>query len=74
MRLNRDYFPAIGLGATQIMGYGTLMYAYAVLAERKREYVAWAQTVVGPLPHRRDVALQAFDSRCEATLKIISGS
>ena len=56
------------------MGYGTLMYAYAVLAERKREYVAWAQTVVGPLPHRRDVALQAFDSRCEATLKIISGS
>ncbi len=31
MRLNRDYFPAIGLGVTQIMGYGTLMYAYAVL-------------------------------------------
>ena len=23
--------PAIGLGITQIMGYGTLMYAYAVL-------------------------------------------
>ncbi|MEO0862428.1 MAG: MFS transporter [Pseudomonadota bacterium] len=31
MRLNRDYLPAIGLGITQIMGYGTLMYAYAVL-------------------------------------------
>jgi MFS family permease len=30
-RLNRDYLPAIGLGITQIMGYGTLMYAYAVL-------------------------------------------
>ena len=30
-RLNRDYLPAIGLGVTQIMGYGTLMYAYAVL-------------------------------------------
>ena len=31
MKLNRDYFPAIGLGVTQIMGYGTLMYAYAVI-------------------------------------------
>jgi hypothetical protein len=30
-RLNRDYHPAIGLGITQIIGYGTLMYAYAVL-------------------------------------------
>jgi hypothetical protein len=29
--LNRDYIPAIGLGITQVMGYGTLMYAYAVL-------------------------------------------
>jgi MFS family permease len=29
--LNRDYLPAIGLGVTQVMGYGTLMYAYAVL-------------------------------------------
>lgn len=29
--LSRDYLPAIGLGITQIMGYGTLMYAYAVL-------------------------------------------
>lgn len=28
---NRDYVPAIGLGITQIMGYGTLIYAYAVL-------------------------------------------
>jgi MFS family permease len=31
MRFNFDYLPAIGLGVTQIMGYGTLMYAYAVL-------------------------------------------
>ena len=31
MTWNRDYLPAIGLGITQIMGYGTLMYAYAVL-------------------------------------------
>ena len=30
-RLDRDYVPAIGLGITQIVGYGTLMYAYAVL-------------------------------------------
>ncbi|MEM0949078.1 MAG: MFS transporter [Pseudomonadota bacterium] len=29
--MTRDYWPAIGLGLTQIMGYGTLMYAYAVL-------------------------------------------
>lgn len=29
--MRRDYWPAIGLGLTQIMGYGTLMYAYAVL-------------------------------------------
>ena len=26
-----DYAPSIGLGVTQILGYGTLMYAYAVL-------------------------------------------
>lgn len=31
MTWNPDYVPAIGLGITQIMGYGTLMYAYAVL-------------------------------------------
>ncbi len=29
--ISRDYYPCIGLGITQIMGYGTLMYAYAVL-------------------------------------------
>ena len=29
--ISRDYLPAIALGITQIMGYGTLMYAYAVL-------------------------------------------
>lgn len=31
MTLNRDYLPAIGLGVTQIMGYGVLYYAYAIL-------------------------------------------
>jgi len=31
MTLNRDYLPALGLGITQIMGYGVLYYAYAVL-------------------------------------------
>ncbi len=31
LRLDRDYLPAIGLGISQIMGYGTLMYAYAIL-------------------------------------------
>lgn len=30
-RLDRDYLPAIGLGVTQIMGYGALYYAYAIL-------------------------------------------
>ena len=29
--ISRDHLPAIGLGLSQIMGYGTLMYAYAVL-------------------------------------------
>ena len=29
--IHRDYLPAIGLGISQIMGYGTLMYAYAIL-------------------------------------------
>lgn len=29
--INSDYLPSIGLGLTQIMGYGTLMYAYAIL-------------------------------------------
>lgn len=29
--IHRDNLPAIGLGISQIMGYGTLMYAYAVL-------------------------------------------
>ena len=42
-------------------------------AERKREYVAWARTVVAPLPYKPDVALQAFDNRCEATLNVIDG-
>ena len=29
--ISRDHIPAIGLGLTQIAGYGTLMYAYSVL-------------------------------------------
>ncbi len=29
--IQRDHLPAIGLGVTQIMGYGTLYYAYAIL-------------------------------------------
>lgn len=33
----RDYIPSIGLGITQIMGYGTLMYAYAILLPRMAE-------------------------------------
>lgn len=35
--MRRDYGPAIGLGLTQIMGYGTLMYAYAVLLPHMAE-------------------------------------
>lgn len=31
MTFDRDYLPSIGLGLTQIVGYGTLMYAYSVL-------------------------------------------
>jgi MFS family permease len=34
---NRDYLPAIALGITQIMGNGTLMYAYAVLLPHMAE-------------------------------------
>ena len=30
-RLNPAYWPSIGLGITQIMGYGALFYAYAIL-------------------------------------------
>ena len=30
-RLNPAYWPSIGLGVTQIMGYGALFYAYAIL-------------------------------------------
>jgi hypothetical protein len=33
----RDYIPSVGLGITQIMGYGTLMYAYAILLPRMAE-------------------------------------
>jgi hypothetical protein len=40
-------------------------------AERKRDYVAWARTVIDPLPYKPEMALRAFNSRCEATLKVI---
>ncbi len=29
--IKRDYYPAMGLGLSQIMGYGVLYYAYAIL-------------------------------------------
>ncbi|MGJ8605139.1 MAG: MFS transporter [Marivita sp.] len=29
--ITRDHLPAIGLGMSQVIGYGTLMYAYAIL-------------------------------------------
>lgn len=35
--ISRDLLPAVGLGLTQIMGYGTLMYAYAILLPRMSE-------------------------------------
>ena len=41
--------------------------------ERKLEYVAWARTVIAPLPYKPEIALQAFNSRCEATLSVIHG-
>ncbi len=37
MTFNRDYLPAIGLGITQIMGYGVLYYAYAILLPKMTE-------------------------------------
>jgi (p)ppGpp synthase/HD superfamily hydrolase len=41
--------------------------------ERKLEYVAWARTVIAPLAYKPEIALQAFKSRCEATLSTIHG-
>lgn len=35
--IHRDHLPAIGLGLSQVMGYGTLMYAYAVLLPHMAE-------------------------------------
>jgi (p)ppGpp synthase/HD superfamily hydrolase len=40
-------------------------------AERKSNYVAWARTVIDPLPYKPEMALRAFNSRCEATLNVI---
>ena len=41
-------------------------------AERKRDYVAWARSVIDGLPHKPEVAVQAFESRCETTLSHIT--
>lgn len=35
--MNRDYWPAIGLGVSQVMGYGVLYYAYAILLPHMAE-------------------------------------
>jgi len=42
-------------------------------AERKLEYVAWAQTVIAPLPYKPEMALKSFNNHCDATLKVIDG-
>ncbi len=44
--IDRDYIPAIGLGITQIMGYGTLMYAYAVLLPHMAEDLGLSLSMV----------------------------
>ncbi len=35
--ITRDHLPAMGLGVSQIIGYGTLMYAYAILLPHMAE-------------------------------------
>ena len=35
--ITRDHVPAMGLGVSQIVGYGTLMYAYAILLPHMAE-------------------------------------
>ena len=34
--------------------------------------VAWARSVIDGLPHKPEVAVQAFESRCKATLSHIT--
>ena len=41
-------------------------------ADRKRDYVAWARSVIDGLPHKPKMAVQAFESRCKATLSQIA--
>ena len=41
-------------------------------AARKRYYVAWARSVIDGLPHKPEVAVQAFESSCKATLSQIA--
>ncbi len=40
--------------------------------ERKVKYVAWTRTVIALLPYKPEIALQAFNSHCEAKLSVIS--
>lgn len=40
--------------------------------ERKVKYVAWTRTVIAPLLCKPEIALQAFNSHCEAKLSVIS--
>ena len=41
-------------------------------AERKRDYVAWACSVIDGLPYKPEVAVQAFERRCKAALSQIA--
>ena len=38
--ISRDYLPSIGLGVTQIIGYGSLMYAYAILLPEMAKHLS----------------------------------
>lgn len=42
----RPYLPSIGLGITQIVGYGTLMYAYAILLPRMADDLGMSLSTV----------------------------
>lgn len=44
--INRDYGPSIALGITQIMGYGTLYYAYAILLPEMADDLGLSLTAI----------------------------
>lgn len=44
--LHRDYAPAIALGITQIMGYGALYYAYAILLPEMADDLGLSLTAI----------------------------